>query len=56
MEVNPTTPPKLGQSTQNSSDQTPLATTESILNWVEKVIGCYWWSLQRSQTGKCESP
>jgi len=32
------TPPKLGQATQNSSDQTPPATTEGILNWVEKSI------------------
>lgn len=32
------TPPKLGQPTQNSSDQIPPATTESILNWVEKTI------------------
>jgi hypothetical protein len=32
------TPPKLGQATQNSSDQTPLATTEDILQWVDKAI------------------
>jgi len=36
--ANPMTPPKLGQATQNSSDQTPPATTEGILNWVEKSI------------------
>jgi len=31
-------PPKLRQATQNSSDQPPPATTEGILNWVEKAI------------------